>query len=311
MSATVLPDDQLPSGRVSTIGERISYYTFIALHFLAFAAYWTGVPATAVWVGIFLYWLRMFGITGGYHRYFSHRSFKTSRGLQLCFAILGTASIQKGPLWWASTHRKHHKYSDTPSDVHSPIQRGFWYSHIGWILSQEHVETDMRLIKDFARYPELVWIGRYHFVPPLALALLCYLFCGGWAGVVVAFGWSTIAVWHCTFLINSATHLWGKRRFKTADHSRNSLILALLTMGEGWHNNHHHYMNSTNQGFYWWEVDFTLYILKALEKVGLVWELKRPPAHVLEKDRFDRPAVVAALKPTAPGHDVGRAGEVA
>ena len=279
--------------RPNPVAERISWVVFWLIHVVCLTAVWTGFSTRAVVIGLALFWLRMFAITGGYHRYFSHRTYKTSRWFQFVLAVLGTTTVQKGPLWWASTHRKHHKFSDTPEDVHSPIQRGFWYSHVGWVTSGDHITTDLNWIRDFAKFPELLWLGRYHFVPPLVLAGLCGLF-AGWSGLVVGFGWSTVMGWHATFTINSLSHVFGKRRYETGDTSRNNWALALLTMGEGWHNNHHHYQNSVNQGFYWWEIDITYYLLRGLSAVGIVWDLRKPPRHMLVRNLVGGPAETAA-----------------
>ena len=206
--------------------------------------------------------------------------------------MIATTSIQKGPLWWASKHRHHHKYSDEPNDVHSPVQRGFWYSHVGWITSGDHIHTDLNVVRDLAKFPELVWLNKYHWVAPVVMGLLCYL-AAGWSGLVVGMGWSTVACWHGTFTINSLTHVFGKRRYATTDDSRNNWWLALITMGEGWHNNHHHFQACARQGFYWWEYDVTYYILRGLAAVGIVWDLKEPPARVYQD--VDRAGAVPAV----------------
>jgi stearoyl-CoA desaturase (delta-9 desaturase) len=285
--------------RPSHITERVSWVVFWLIHVGCVAAIWTGISARAAIIGVALYLLRMFVITGGYHRYFSHRGYKTSRAFQFILGLIGTMTVQKGPLWWASTHRKHHRFSDTELDVHSPKQRGFWYSHVGWVTSGDHIETDLRWVKDLAKYPELRWLGKYHFVAPVALAVLCYL-AAGWSGLVVGFGWSTVLGWHITFTINSLSHVFGKRRFETGDTSRNNWILAILTMGEGWHNNHHYYQSTANQGFYWWEIDLTYYVLRALAAVGVVWDLRAPPEHVLELGREGMRRGVVVGAPPAP-----------
>ncbi|MDX1648911.1 MAG: acyl-CoA desaturase [Myxococcota bacterium] len=233
-----------------------------------------GAPAEAVALAIATYLVRVFGITGGYHRYFAHKSYRTSRPFQFVLAVLGCAATQKGPLWWAGTHRRHHRYSDGPGDPHSP-RKGFWYAHQGWIFDTRWGPTPTEGIRDFARYPELVWLNRYHFVPPLALAALCWAV-GGFAGLVWGFAVSTTLLWHATYCINSVAHLVGWRRYETGDDSRNNPVLAVLTLGEGWHNNHHYYMASARNGFYWWEVDVTWYVLRALAAVGLVWDLRVP-----------------------------------
>ena len=233
------------------------------------------------WLGLAaaLYAARMFGITAGYHRYFSHRGFKTSRAFQLVLAVLGGASAQKGALWWAAHHRDHHRFSDGPDDIHSPLERGFWWSHVGWILSARHDETKLDRIKDFARYPELRFLDRFHALPPVALGAVLAV-----AGGLPAFLWgfcvSTVLLWHGTFVINSLAHVLGRQRYETGDGSKNSLVLALVTMGEGWHNNHHFYASTANQGFFWWEIDVTYYALRALGAVGLVRDLRTPPLHV-------------------------------
>ena len=233
-------------------------------------------------LAIGLYYLRLFGITAGYHRYFSHRSFKTSRFMQAVFGLLGVITTQKGPLWWASHHRRHHKYSDQPEDVHSPPQRGFWWSQFGWILVNRHHETEWHRIKDLSKYPELRFMNRYCHLFDFAFALTLFLL-GGAHALLWGYFVSVVLAWHGTFTINSLAHVWGRRRYKTGDESRNNFILAILTMGEGWHNNHHHYQRSASQGFYWWEIDMTFYILKVMSWVGLVWDLHTVPKHVRDQ----------------------------
>jgi stearoyl-CoA desaturase (delta-9 desaturase) len=245
---------------------------FVLVHVACVAAFWTGISWTAVAIGVTLYWLRIFGIGAGYHRYFSHRAYSTSRVFQLVLAILCQSTTQKSVLWWAAKHRHHHLHSDTELDVHSPRHKGFFYSHLGWIFSRRHDETDLVKIEDFARYPELRWLHRYEQAPSIALALIC-LAIGGWSGLVVGFFWSTVLVYHATFCINSLAHVHGRKRYVTGDDSRNNWLLAFFTMGEGWHNNHHAFQSSVRQGFRWWEYDPTYYILKALSWTRLVWNL--------------------------------------
>jgi stearoyl-CoA desaturase (Delta-9 desaturase) len=266
---------------------------FFAVHLACLAAFWLPFSWGLVGLAAGLYLLRMWAVTAGYHRYFSHRSFKTSRAFQLVLAVLGLLCVQKGPLWWAAHHRRHHRHSDEEGDLHSPGLQGFVWAHLGWILTTEHDDTDYERIADFARYPELVWLNRFHLVPPVALAALL-LATGGLPAFVWGFCISTVAVWHVTFSINSLTHMFGRRRYRTRDDSRNNLWLALLTLGEGWHNNHHYYKSSTRQGFFWWEVDVTWYVLRTLSAVGLVWDLKEPPAKIrageVPAPGTDRPA---------------------
>jgi stearoyl-CoA desaturase (delta-9 desaturase) len=259
----------------------ISFIGYWLIHASCLLAFWTGVSAGDLALLFSTVVLRLFGITAGYHRYFSHRTFKTGRAFQFALAVLGCSSLQKGPLWWASVHRRHHRFSDQEGDVHSPKQ-GFWYSHNGWIFDDRWGETDIDGIRDFARYPELVWLNRWHLAPPLALALLCWAI-GGFSGLVWGFLISTTVLWHSTYSINSLAHVWGSRRYETDDTSRNNWLLAILTLGEGWHNNHHHYTNSSRLGFYWWEVDVGWYGLRALSALGLVSELRTPPPHIRDR----------------------------
>jgi stearoyl-CoA desaturase (delta-9 desaturase) len=250
------------------------------LHAACAAAFFVGVSTGDLLLFAATFFGRMFFITGGYHRYFAHKTFKTSRWFQTVLAVGGCSATQKGPLWWAGHHRIHHKYSDQPGkDTHSP-RDGFFWSHQGWIFDRRFDHSDLGQIADFAAYPELCWLNRWHIVPPVALALLC-LASGGWSGLVWGFVVSTVALWHTTYAINSIAHRIGRRRYATGDDSRNNWLLGLLTLGEGWHNNHHHYCASTRQGFFWWEIDVTYYVLRALQAVGIVWEIREPPAHVV------------------------------
>jgi len=266
---------------------------FWAVHLACLLAFYTGVTWSAFAVCLALFWLRMFGITAGYHRYFSHRSYKTGRAFQFVLALLGTLSVQKGVLWWAGNHRVHHKFSDQEGDVHSPIQRGFWWSHAGWILAEDYEETLFDRIPDMAKYPELRWLNEHYLAPPVGLAVGLFLV-GGLTWLVWGFFISTTVLWHSTFTINSLAHVFGSRRYETSDQSRNNIWLALLTMGEGWHNNHHRFMNSARQGFFWWEIDASYYVLVALSWLGVVWDLQQPPQRLLLPEAHD-----AGTAPTA------------
>lgn len=264
-------------------GERIPLVRmipFAAVHLICFAAFWTGIRWSDAALCLSLYYIRMFWVTAGYHRYFSHRSFKTSRAFQFLLAFLAMTSSQKGVLWWAAHHRAHHQYSDTELDIHSPKQRGFFWSHVGWIISDAFDATEYHRIRDFAKFRELRWLNRWPLVPPIALAVSLFLI-GGWRALLYGFFISTVLLWHGSFTVNSLAHVFGKRRYETTDTSRNSLLLALITMGEGWHNNHHRYMASARQGFFWWEIDCTYYVLKVLSWFGIVWELRSPPRELL------------------------------
>lgn len=272
---------------------RISFRESLPLVFMhagCLGLFWVGASPAALWVFAAAYVVRVFALTGGYHRYFSHHAFKTSRWFQFVLAFLGATAAQLGPLWWASHHRKHHLCADTQADIHSPSRRGFLWAHIGWLLCRGSAKTDMDRVPDFAKFPELVWLNRHSYLPPFLLAAFMYVLgavlgpahrTSGPQMLVWGFFVSTVVVYHVTFCINSMMHMFGTRRFDTPDTSKNNLLLALLSMGEGWHNNHHRYAISARQGFAWWEIDLTYYVLKLLEVLRLIWDLREPPAEVL------------------------------
>jgi stearoyl-CoA desaturase (delta-9 desaturase) len=262
-----------------------SMSAYYGIHAACLLAFFTGVSTVDVILCGTLFYVRLFAITAGYHRYFSHKAYKTSRAFQFVLAFLGCCSIQKGPLWWAAGHRRHHRYSDQPGDMHSP-REGFWYAHQGWIFDGRWDATELSRIRDFAAYPELVWLNHWHALPPVLMGLLCFAV-GGWSGVVWGVAISTTLLWHSTYSINSLAHRWGSQRYETGDDSRNNFVLALLTLGEGWHNNHHKYMASARQGFFWWEIDISYYVLRGLAMLGVVWDLREPPAKLLEATQPD------------------------
>jgi stearoyl-CoA desaturase (delta-9 desaturase) len=257
---------------------------FFIVHLVCFAAIWTGVTWGAIATCVALYWLRIFAIGAGYHRYFSHRAYSTSRAFQFVLAFMSQTTTQKSVLWWAAKHRHHHLHSDTEDDVHSPRQSGFLYAHLGWIFAARHDKADLSKIADFTRYPELMWLHKFELLPAVMLGTLVFLI-GGWTYLVVGFFWSTVAVYHATFCINSLAHVRGRKRYVTGDDSRNNWLLAFFTMGEGWHNNHHAYQASARQGFRWWEFDPTYYLLRGLAFLGIVWDLKHPPKAVLRNEQ--------------------------
>ncbi len=258
---------------------------FLAVHLVALGAVVLGPFSWGLLaLAIGSYYVRMFGITAGYHRYFSHRSYRTGRAFQLVLAVLGATSTQKGVLWWAAHHRDHHRFSDRPEDIHSPVQRGFWWSHVGWIMSRRYSATKLDRVKDFARYPELRWLDRFHAVPPIAYAAALWAV-GGVPALLWGYFVSTVLLWHGTFLVNSLAHVIGRRRYPTDDASGNSFLIALTTMGEGWHNNHHHYQSTANQGWFWWEIDVTYYVLQALAALGIVSDLRTPSAAIRDAHR--------------------------
>ncbi len=260
----------------------------ILVHLAPLLAFWTGTHAID-WIMCFvLYFARMFFLTAGFHRYFAHRSYKLGRVMQFVMAFGGGTCAQKGVLWWAAHHRDHHAHSDTELDVHSPI-RGIWWSHALWFLSGAHKETKFDRVEDLATYPELRWLNRWWIVPPTMLGLACLIF-GGTSMLLIGFVLSTVFLYHGTFTINSLAHIWGSRRYDTADDSRNNPALAIITMGEGWHNNHHHAQWSARQGHRWWEIDMSWYILKVLSWIRLVRKLKPPSPKILETNLLQKGA---------------------
>ncbi len=270
---------------------------YIFLHVMALGAIFTGFSWAALVAALIAFYVRMFAITGFYHRYFSHRAYRTSRFWQFVFALVGNSAAQRGPLWWAAQHRHHHAHSDHEEDFHSAKLYGFYWSHIGWLTCEESQPTALKAVPDLARYPELRFLDRHEFLVPAIFALAVFgvgealralapgLGTNGWQMLFWAFFVSTVVLFHCTCTINSLSHMFGRRRFHTTDMSRNNWALALLTLGEGWHNNHHHYPSSARQGFYWWEIDISYYILKLMSLVGIVRDLRRVPESILVEGR--------------------------
>jgi stearoyl-CoA desaturase (Delta-9 desaturase) len=271
---------------------------FVLIHLACLAVIWVEWSWFAVSFAIALYVIRMFAITGFYHRYFAHKAFQTSRFGQFLFAVLGATAVQRGPLWWAAHHRNHHAHSDEQPDAHSPVQHGFLWSHMGWFLSRAHFATHLDRVKELAKFPELRFLDRFDVIVPIVFALAIFglgellayqaphLQTNGWQLLVWGFVISTVVLYHATFSVNSLAHVWGKRRYVTRDHSRNNLFIALFTLGEGWHNNHHHYPGSASQGFYWWEIDVTYYGLRALAALGLIWDLRTVPVAIRESKKY-------------------------
>jgi stearoyl-CoA desaturase (delta-9 desaturase) len=270
----------------------------IFMHVMCLGVIWVGWSWTAIWVAALLYFVRMFAITGFYHRYFSHKAFKTNRFWQFIFGILGNASVQRGPLWWASHHRHHHRFTDMEEDVHSPSRHGFWWSHIGWLTSKANFPTNYKYVAEWARFPELRWLNRFDTVVPFLLALALFVLgeileryaphlgTNGMQLLVWGFFISSVVLLHATVTINSFDHMYGTRRYDTPDTSRNNSLLALITLGEGWHNNHHHYAVAARQGFYWWEFDITYYLLVLLSWLGIVRDLRPVSDQVRERNRI-------------------------
>ncbi len=287
---TNFKENRIREGRTHYMAKNITIYGLI--HVVPFLAFFTGTNRIDWIICAVLYFVRMFFITGGYHRYFAHRAFKTSRAFQFFLAFMAQTSVQKGVLWWAANHRVHHRYSDENEDPHSMKLFGFLHSHMGWLFIDKYKPTRLKLIGDYAKFKELVWLNNNHLVPPFFMALTVFLIGGftSYDGVAMSTFWtgaasclfigfflSTIILYQGTYSINSLMHLIGRKRYKTTDNSRNSFVLALITLGEGWHNNHHHYMASLRQGWFWWEIDITFYILKIFSWMGLIWDIVPVP----------------------------------
>ena len=276
--------------------ERFDHFIcaqFLFMHVACLLVIWTGVSTVAVVTCLVLYVTRMFAITAGFHRLFAHRTYVTGRIFQFLIAFAGTASYQKGPLWWSAHHRRHHLLADTEEDLHSPLTHTFWRAHFGWFLSRDSQETDWKLVANLMKYRDLRFLDRYYSLPPVLLAVSAFLFgsllqryapglgTSGWQMLVWGFFISTVILYHGTFTVNSLAHIFGKRRFATDDNSRNNFLVAIITLGEGWHNNHHYYPSSERQGFYWWEVDISHYTLLALSWLGIVGDLRTPPPELI------------------------------
>ncbi|MBS3954734.1 MAG: acyl-CoA desaturase [Methylomicrobium sp.] len=280
------------------VGEAIDWLRvipFVLMHLACLFVLVVGWSPVALWVAFLSYGIRMFAITAFYHRYFSHKAFKTSRVCQFLFALLGATATQRGPIWWASHHRRHHRYSDKEQDIHSP-RHGFLWSHMGWFLCLKHFNTRESWVRDLLKYPELRWLDRFDIIMPIlyAFGLLGLgnwlgsahpeLNTSGWQMVIWGYFIASIVLIHCTLFVNSLAHVWGNQRYVTEDDSRNNFFIALITLGEGWHNNHHHYPVSARQGFFWWEIDISYYILKLMAMAGLIWDLQPVPKQRLTSD---------------------------
>jgi len=262
---------------------------YVGMHLACLAVIWVGISWTAVVAALIAYVVRMFAITGLYHRYFSHKAFKTSRLGQFIFGVLGASAVQRGPIWWAAHHRHHHAHSDQEGDIHSPAQVGFWRAHMGWFLTHRGFTPDLKYVRDLLKFRELRWLDRFDIAVPTMLGVGMFLLgvvlhrtapglnTNGWQMLIWGFFISTVLCYHGTYTINSLSHVFGRQRYRTGDTSRNNWLLAVITLGEGWHNNHHHYPNAARQGFYWWEIDVSYYMLKVLSWFGVIWDLKPVP----------------------------------
>jgi stearoyl-CoA desaturase (delta-9 desaturase) len=296
-SAITAVAQRLPVGEQNAPALRFSpqhlafVLPLVLLHIGCGLIYVVGASPAAAATCVLASTVQIFGITVGYHRLLSHRSFKTSRAFQFFLAVCGVFAGQNGPLWWVSHHRNHHQHSDRAGDTHSP-RAGFFWSHMGWLLSPRCVRIRKHLVADLARFPELQWLERYFYLVVLAYWLFLYALGESWQRLEPAAGtsgtqlvvWgglmSTVCVYHIIWSGNSVCHRYGTRRFPTRDDSRNNLVVSLFTLGDGWHHNHHYCPYSARHGFRWWEIDINYVVLRLLARFGIVWDLKLPPERV-------------------------------
>lgn len=263
------------------------------------AAFFFPVSLELVALMVISFVVRTFGWEAGHHRYFAHRSFKTSRIFQFVLGALGAMSGQRGPLWWAAVHREHHSYADTDKDPHSPLKRGWFFAYLGWLFERPDGQTNYDNVKDWAQFPELVWLNEHHYVFPYFLLCLTFVLgqwtpLFGWGAGIEAVIWgfciSTALSLQGTHMVNAFAHAqqsgwFTYRNYPTDDRSQNHWLLCIVTLGASWHNNHHRYPVAARAGFRWWELDLTFIALRGLAALGLVWDLRAVPGHVLQEVR--------------------------
>jgi stearoyl-CoA desaturase (delta-9 desaturase) len=272
------------------VAKKLSFVVFWVVQFSAFLIFVVPFSGGLIALWAVSHFLRAIGLTLAFHRYFAHRSFQMNRAARFVWTFIGTAAMQKGPLWWAGHHVNHHRYADRDGDPHSPMVSGVYYAHIGWFLNDakhDRLEASNPVIRDFSKAPEIVWLNNFFFVPPLLLAIGMYLF-GGMTWLVWGFCLPTMTLAHATFAINTVNHMFGSRRFDTIDESRNNPLTAVFAVGEGWHNNHHRYQRAARNGFYWWEFDPTWYVIRLMQSVGIAWDVKAVPARIYEEARASK-----------------------
>ena len=290
------------------MAKKVSAVVFWVVQCSAFLIFFISFSWTFLALWAVSHFLRAIGLTLAFHRYFAHRSFQMNRTARFVWSFIGTAAMQKGPLWWAGHHVNHHRYADRDGDPHSPMVSGIYYAHIGWFLNDarhDRLEASNPVMRDFSKAPEIVWLNKNFWAPPLLLAIAMFLI-GGMPWLIWGFCVPTMTLAHATFAINTVNHMFGSRRFDTIDESRNNLVTAFFAVGEGWHNNHHRYQRSARNGFYWWEFDPTWYVIRLMQMIGLVWDVKTVPHRIYEEARVSkarraRQSVVSIVHPTPIG----------
>ena len=260
----------------------------LGFHLACLAAFFVGFSWAAVAIFFVFYVIKGMGVTTGFHRLLAHRSYKTNRFVQFLLALAGSMAVQGGPLWWVAHHREHHAETDTDLDIHSPVTKGMWQAHMGWMMTDEAFNEKGTNSRDLHKFPEIKFLQRYYVW--ILVAQIVFLFglgaglnalypqlaTSGLQFVVWGFFISTVFTWHVTFMVNSVCHRWGAQPYDTGDASTNNVFIGILAFGEGWHNNHHHYPNSARHGLRWWQADVTYMLIRALEIVGLASDLKLP-----------------------------------
>jgi stearoyl-CoA desaturase (Delta-9 desaturase) len=277
--------------------RRFVILRFLFLHLGSLGIFFVPMERSLVALFLATFFFRMLGVECGYHRYFSHKAYKTSRVFQFILAFWAQSSGQKGVLWWAMHHRHHHRYADTEKDIHSPLYKTFWGAHFSWVLENKNLDTDLSRIRDYAKYPELVFLNKYHYIPTISFLVLIYCIgeyspllpnVNGLQAVFWGFFLSTLTMYHITMTVNSVVHdkrFKGSRRFETNELSRNNAFLAIPLVGAAWHNNHHRYPSAGRAGFYWWEVDLSYYLLRVLQWLRVISDLTEVPKEVLDEGR--------------------------
>lgn len=290
--------------RDRTFTEPISWVTvfFMSVFHLGAIAALFMINWGAIALAVLLLWVAgSLGVGMGYHRLLTHRGYKTPKWVEYFLTVCATLALEGGPFFWVAVHRLHHQNSDKAGDPHSPRDGGFW-AHMGWIMTGRVMHNGsaelLPYVPDLRKDRFHTWISKWHWVPITILGLLI-LALGGWPYLMWGIFFRTVIGLHATWLVNSATHIWGSQRFPTGDTSTNSFWVAMLTFGEGWHNNHHAHPQSARHGLAWYEFDLNWYGISALRMLGLAWDIKLPRSQPLEEPKAVVPAAVPSSEELA------------
>jgi len=264
------------------IASRPATLSVIVLQATPVAFLLTGTNSTDWLLFAVIYPIQSIGVGVSLHRYFAHRSFKTSRWFQFMMALMA-ASVFGDAVRFTGKHRLHHRYSDTTNDTHTPL-KGFWSCWYGSLLDNGYTDAELcDAARDLKKYPELMWLHRYWMVPGLVLCGIAFLI-GGLSSVAIGVLLGSTLLLNQAAAVNYFCHKYGRRRFDTRDRSTNNALIAALSFGEGWHNNHHYYPATARAGFHWWEVDMYYWVIWLFEKLGLVWDVRQPTQEMLNKN---------------------------